>query len=134
MGNNFEDLGIITGEDENLDVSEELRSVDVLDLMFIEFVAADPPTRREASKKFGISKDQARLRLEELYEKDLVGKAALCQSCNELIHECTCGKESKIIRYYRDVDGEAVEEIKKFRKLLQNFRGVDGEKPVTPSK
>lgn len=102
-------------------VSDRMREVDVLDLMMIEMVAKSSPTRRDISEKFDISKDKARTRLEDLFERQLIGKAEMCSGCGELLEECSCGSYSKTIHYFRNGGEEDAEFLQRFRKWVQEM-------------
>lgn len=104
-----------------VEVSEQMREVDVLDLMMIEMVAKSSPTRRDVSEHFNISKDKARTRLEDLFERELIGKAEMCSVCEELLEECDCGSYSKTIHYFRNAGEEDAEFLEQFRKWVQEL-------------
>jgi len=114
-------------------VSEQMREVDILDLMMLEMVAKSSPTRREVSDKFKISKDKARTRLEDLFERKLIGKAEMCGGCGELLSECSCGSYSKTIHYFRDGGEDDAEFLEKFRKWVQDLE-KEGDKEVSTGK
>jgi hypothetical protein len=116
-----QDLGVIQDEERLVSVSEEMREVDVLDLMMIEAVTRTQATRKHISEVFEISKDKARTRLEDLFERKLINKAEICVSCENVLPECSCGSYNKGVYYFREGDEEDAEFISQMRKLIQEL-------------
>lgn len=120
-GGSLQDLGALNQVEVTDNVSPEMKEVDVLDLMMIEYVMVERRTRKDIADKFEISKSKARSRMESLFERKLVNKVNVCSGCERQLSECECGRFNKQIFYVREEDEETLEMMRKFRSMVSEL-------------
>lgn len=97
--------------------------VDILDLSILSFVfEKGEVTRGDVKKKFKISKEKSRSRLEKLVEKKFLNKKELCRYCNAPISKCECGNYAKEIYYYKNPEEELIEMKLSMEEFVKKFQ------------